>query len=128
MSEQVFVRRRRKLENCTGRQAQWCVSRSRPPSKWYLIYRWEKIFSMSEHMISEGRRRPTMLDVAAMAGVSQATVSLVLNGSPGVKLTNATRRKVLDAAKSLGYRFVRRGTRAAPEGQSTIVFIADEVT
>lgn len=83
---------------------------------------------MSEHMISEGRRRPTMLDVAAMAGVSQATVSLVLNGSPGVKLTNATRRKVLDAAKSLGYRFVRRGTRAAPEGQSTIVFIADEVT
>ncbi|WP_223475890.1 LacI family DNA-binding transcriptional regulator [Oricola indica] len=72
--------------------------------------------------------RPTMMDVAAMAGVSQATVSLVLNGSPGAKLTEATRRRVRDAAQKLGYKFVRRGTVAAPGGHSTILFIADEVS
>ena len=69
-----------------------------------------------------------MMDVAAMAGVSQATVSLVLNGSPGAKLTEATRRRVRDAAQKLGYKFVRRGTVAAPGGHSTILFIADEVS
>lgn len=69
-----------------------------------------------------------MMDVAAMAGVSQATVSLVLNGSPGAKLTEATRRRVREAAEELGYKFVRRGSVAAPNGQSTIIFIADEVT
>lgn len=68
-----------------------------------------------------------MMDVAAKAGVSQATVSLVLNGGPGVKLTDSTRRRVLEASRSLGYEFVKRGARTTPEGQSTIVFMADEV-
>lgn len=69
-----------------------------------------------------------MMDVAAMAGVSQATVSLVLNGSPGAKLTESTRRRVREAAQKLGYKFVHRGNVAAPGGYSTIVFIADEVS
>ena len=69
-----------------------------------------------------------MMDVAAAAGVSQATVSLVLSGSKGGRLKDATRRKVLEAAQSLGYKFVRRGIRTAPAGQSTIIFIADEIS
>ncbi|WP_269586066.1 LacI family DNA-binding transcriptional regulator [Roseibium sp. Sym1] len=73
-------------------------------------------------------RRPTMMDVAAMAGVSQATVSLVLNGSPGAKLSDATRKKVQDVARELGYKLVRRGAKSAPEDRSNIVFIADEIT
>lgn len=78
---------------------------------------------------SQGRKvRPTMMDVAALAGVSQATVSLVLNGSPGAKLADSTRRRVIEAAQSLGYQFVRRGTRSAMQDQTTIIFIADEVT
>lgn len=44
-----------------------------------------------------------MRDIASAAGVSQPTVSLVLNGSQSIKLAEATKKKVLDAAKGLGY-------------------------
>lgn len=74
------------------------------------------------------RKRSTMMDVAALAGVSQATVSLVLNGSSGAKLTEATRRRVLKAAEKLNYQFARRGVRMSSDSQSLILFIADEVT
>ncbi|WP_330999101.1 LacI family DNA-binding transcriptional regulator [Oryzicola mucosus] len=72
--------------------------------------------------------RPTMMDVAAAAGVSQATVSLVLSGTKGARLADATRARVVEAAKALGYRFVRRGTKAPPGGRSAIVFVADETS
>jgi LacI family transcriptional regulator len=44
----------------------------------------------------------TIYDVAREAGVSMATVSRVVNGNPNVK--PATRKKVLDVIRSLGYR------------------------
>jgi len=43
------------------------------------------------------------VDVARSAGVSQSTVSYVLRGTPGVSITPATRRRVLEAAEKLGY-------------------------
>ncbi|BDR53695.1 hypothetical protein KIM372_16020 [Bombiscardovia nodaiensis] len=43
----------------------------------------------------------TMRDVAALAGVSQATVSYALNGDPII--TESTRAKVLTAARKLNY-------------------------
>lgn len=46
----------------------------------------------------------TMNDVAAAVGVSQATVSLVLNNAGGSRVAESTRRRVLDAANTLGYR------------------------
>ncbi len=70
--------------------------------------------------------RPTMMDVASRAGVSQATVSLVLNDTSGVRLSDATRRKVKQAAAELGYRLVKRGQSRTSE-QTLIAFIADEV-
>lgn len=77
-----------------------------------------------------GTGRPTMMDVATAAGVSQATVSLVLSGSKGGRLKDNTRRRVLEAAKALGYTFVRRGSRAGASTAipSTVLFIADETS
>lgn len=69
-----------------------------------------------------------MMDVATAAGVSQATVSLVLSGSKGARLSDATRARVLEAAQALGYRFVKRGTKASPGETSTILFLADETS
>jgi LacI family transcriptional regulator len=48
-------------------------------------------------------RRPTSADVAALAGVSRATVSFVLNDRPDMKIRPATRRRVIEAAARLGY-------------------------
>ncbi|MBV7298174.1 LacI family DNA-binding transcriptional regulator [Enterovibrio paralichthyis] len=44
-----------------------------------------------------------MSDIAAEAGVSQSTVSLVLNGSTSVKIAEATQQRVLETAEKLGY-------------------------
>lgn len=50
-------------------------------------------------------QRATQADVARLAGVSQATVSLVLNSAPDVKLRvgQETKRRVLEAIRSTGY-------------------------
>ncbi|MEV0782093.1 LacI family DNA-binding transcriptional regulator [Streptomyces sp. NPDC050423] len=48
--------------------------------------------------------RPRQTEVARLAGVSQATVSLVLGArNQGATISEETRRKVLDAVRTLGY-------------------------
>ena len=47
-------------------------------------------------------RRPTLADVAARAGVSTALVSIVMRGAKGAG--EATRERVLQAAREIGYR------------------------
>ncbi|PRX08794.1 UNVERIFIED_ORG: LacI family transcriptional regulator [Martelella mediterranea] len=46
----------------------------------------------------------TSLDVAKLAGVSRPTVSLVLNNSKAVSLSEETKQKVRNAARVLGYK------------------------
>lgn len=48
-------------------------------------------------------RRVTMTDIAREAGCSQATVSFVLNQADGIRISRATRERVIDAARRLGY-------------------------
>jgi len=48
-------------------------------------------------------KRTTSFDVAKTAGVSRTTVSFVLNAVHGVSISEATRQRVLDAAKKLNY-------------------------
>lgn len=47
--------------------------------------------------------KPTMTEIASVCGVSQATVSLVLNNAPGTRISPSTRDKVLKKAVELGY-------------------------
>lgn len=49
------------------------------------------------------RRRPTQTDIAKLAGVSQATVSLVLNEGDSTRIPDDTKDRVLKAAAELGY-------------------------
>jgi LacI family transcriptional regulator len=74
-------------------------------------------------------RRPTMTDIAKLAGVSQSTVSLVINHLSGAKVSRATRETVLRIARELGYPLERHQARAG-QGRQTrnlIVYLADEL-
>src|SRR5580693_8947523 len=71
--------------------------------------------------------RPTMVDVANEARVSQTTVSLVLNHADGARLSAQTRERMMKAAASLGYQPVRRGG-APGSAAASIGFICDEIS
>ncbi|MBC8170768.1 MAG: LacI family DNA-binding transcriptional regulator [Anaerolineae bacterium] len=72
-------------------------------------------------------RVPTMHDVAALAGVSQPTVSRVLNhNETTVQISEETRQRVLNAVEQLGYRpnVVARSLRTQ-RTQTVALLIAD---
>lgn len=48
-------------------------------------------------------RMPRQTDIARIAGVSQAAVSVVLGGNRTVRMAESTRRRVLEVAEELGY-------------------------
>lgn len=73
--------------------------------------------------------RPTLKDVAARAGVSITTVSVVLNKQrEGVRVPESTRERVRKAAEELGYQpnEMARGLRR--RSSQAIGFLSDEVT
>ncbi len=67
-----------------------------------------------------------MQDVARGAGVSQATVSLVLNGVAGVRVSEQTRSRVIEVAGELGYRRAAR-LRADERAGSAIGLVIDDI-
>jgi DNA-binding LacI/PurR family transcriptional regulator len=71
-------------------------------------------------------KRVTLNDVAAASGVSRATASFVLRDSPNQSISAATRERVRQAARDLGY--VPHGiARALREGSSRIVVLRLDV-
>src|SRR5829696_6973273 len=49
------------------------------------------------------KRKVTMTDVARQAGVSQTTVSIVVNNDDTPNISDETRQRILDAIEELGY-------------------------
>jgi DNA-binding LacI/PurR family transcriptional regulator len=68
-------------------------------------------------------KRITSIDVARAAGVSQTTVSFVLNDKPGHSIPEATRLRILEVARELDYR-PHASARALAAGRSDIVLLA----
>ncbi len=68
-----------------------------------------------------------MSDVAASAGVSTTTVSLVLSGKAGSSIPDVTKERVFEASRALGYRAntIARNLRA--QTSDTIGFISDVI-
>lgn len=73
--------------------------------------------------------RPTMTDVAQAAGVSQSSVSLILNQITGARVAIATRDRVMTAARELGYALpnARRESISTSE-KRTIAYLVDEIS
>ena len=77
-------------------------------------------------------KRVTMTDIARLAGCSQATVSFVLNKTPGIKLATETRERVIEAARSLGYAapnfaHIDVVNASAPATDGKIGFVVDQL-
>jgi LacI family transcriptional regulator len=73
--------------------------------------------------------RPTMTDVARLAGVSQSSVSLVLNGMTGARISETTRERVARAASELGYALPsQRRVEEKLESRNKIAFVIDEIS
>ncbi|WP_055046017.1 LacI family DNA-binding transcriptional regulator [Devosia sp. A16] len=72
-------------------------------------------------------KRPTMIEIGERAGVSQATVSLVLNRVPNARIAEATRLRVLEAADALGYR--KGPQHHVPENRTRVIgLLLDEIS
>ncbi len=69
-------------------------------------------------------KKPTIKDVARRAGVSIATVSFVLNNSPGQVISEPVKKKVMKAAKALNYHpsAIAAGLASRRTGNIAIVF------
>nr|WP_320144906.1 LacI family DNA-binding transcriptional regulator [uncultured Cohaesibacter sp.] len=68
-----------------------------------------------------------MNDVALRAGVSQSTVSFVLNGQEDMRISSETRSRVLQAVRDLGYRPRSAGRPPAGAGHGVIGLMVDEI-
>lgn len=71
--------------------------------------------------------RVTMKDIASKAGVSQSTVSFVLNGQEDMRISEETRKRVTDAVAEMGYRPRAAGRPPKDTGVRVIGLMFDEI-
>ena len=74
------------------------------------------------------KKKATSSDVAKRAGVSQATVSMVLNKKYNVSFSRETVEKVEQAARELGYRLPGRKNRKESRKEKLIVVFCPTLT
>ena len=77
--------------------------------------------------MTDGRRRPTLADVAKDAGLSTSAASLILNEIPDSGLSEDARKRVLDSALKLGYRPNKLAKALKTDVTGTIGFVSDSV-
>lgn len=68
-------------------------------------------------------KKPTSSDVARLAGVSQAAVSLILNGNEKISFSQETKERVYDAARELGYKLPQRKARERNKFRILLIFV-----
>ena len=78
-------------------------------------------------MTDAPKSRVTMKDVALRAGVSQSTVSFVLNGLEDMRISAETRTRVREAVEELGYRPRGAGRPPKAAGMGIIGLMFDEI-
>ena len=72
-------------------------------------------------------RRARMSDVAAAAGVSTTTVSLVLSDKAGSSIPDITKERVFEASRALGYRTNAVARNLRRQSSETIGLISDTI-
>jgi LacI family transcriptional regulator len=72
-------------------------------------------------------RRARMSDVAARAGVSTTTVSMVLSGKAGSSIPDVTKARVFEASRELGYRANAIARNLRSQTSDTIGLISDVI-
>ena len=75
-----------------------------------------------------GKRKITSSDVARASGVSQATVSMILNRKQNVSFTRETREKVEETARELGYQLPGHRVQREGKAQKLIVVFCPTLT
>ncbi len=74
-------------------------------------------------------KKVTSKDVARLAGVSQSTVSMVLNNSETASFSEGTVQRVFTAAKELGYSVGRKRSKIrTPDGFGILLIVCPSVT
>ena len=73
-------------------------------------------------------KKATSQDVAALAGVSQATLSLILNNSSKITFSSETRERVLAAAQQLNYHLPVRKKASAQAGSRMLLVLTPTLT
>lgn len=76
---------------------------------------------------SRNRKRPSMYDVANVAGVSQTAVSFVVNDAPNANIPQETRDRIWAAVEELGWRPNALARGLSLRRSQTIGLISDEI-
>ncbi len=82
---------------------------------------------MRKHVAEKKTKHASMQDVARLAGVSQTTVSFVVNGISDANIPQETQDRVKLAIKQLGYRPNAMARSLRSQQSQTIGFISDQV-